>query len=761
MKKWFFVVVFAWSQLLYTQDFSQSWKGYFAYNQIVDVAHSTQKIFAATPNALFLKNASSTDITTINSINGFKPENISAIYHSESANKTFAGNTNGLLVIVNSNGSISNKIDIISEVPVPPTKKKINSFYENNGKLYIATNYGISVLNISNSEFIATYYIGNSGEEIPVLQTTIFNNDLYAVTQNQGIKKISVTNPAPFDFSQWQTFDNGIWAGITTFNNKLVATNTSSITYSYNGSSFQPVFSQSQNAIKFKSNGTHLIITTPNHIYVLDQNFQQIAHITEIPNNTNVFSSATTLGSKLYIGTAENGFFETDLSNPTQFNDITPNGPERNSIFRIKKTNKELWAVYGGYDKTYNPYAFAPGAPNTFPISYYNETDGWKKIPYSDLLETKAISGICINPKNENEIYFTSYFSGLLKVKNKIPEILYKTSNSGLGESFPNDIRVNSPAFDSDNKLWLTVSRVALAPLKAFNLNSNWQGFGFNNLTTNPAADSYSIIQIDRNKTKWIATYRNGLVAFNENYNNKTQVVDVEDGNLPDTDVRTIALDNNQQLWIGTAKGLRVLRNTSSFVTSNETLKADAIIIQEGDLAQELFYQQSILDIAVDGANRKWVSILDGGVFLVSANGQETVHNFTKSNSPLPSNNVVDIEIDGVSGEVFFATEKGMVSFVGTATKPSETLDAVFVYPNPVRPDYLDTVKISGLTDKANVKITDVEGNLVYETTSSGGTIEWDTSAFGSYKVASGVYIIFVASKDGLDSTVKKVMIIR
>lgn len=760
MKKWCFVVFFGWSQMLVSQDFSQSWKGYFAYNEIVDVAHSTQKIVAATPNALFQKNTSSTDVTTINSINGFKPENISAIYHSESTNKTFAGNTNGLLVIINANGSISNKIDIISEVPVPPTKKKINSFYENNGKLYIATNYGISVLNISNSEFIATYFIGNSGEETPVLQTTIFNNDLYAVTQNQGIRKISITNPSPFDFSQWQTFDNGYWAGITTFNNKLVATNTNSLTYLYNGSSFEPVFSQAQNAIKFKSNANHLTITTPNHIYVLDQNFQQIAHITEIPNNTNVFSSATTLGSKLYIGTAENGFFETDLSNPTQFNDITPNGPERNSIFRIKKTNKELWAVYGGYDKTYNPYTFAPGAPNTFPISYYNETDGWKKIPYSDLLETKAISGICSNPKNENEIYFTSYFSGLLKVKNKIPEILYKTSNSGLGESFPNDIRVNSPAFDSDNKLWITVSR-AVAPLKSFNLNSNWQSFGFNNLTTNVTADNYTTIQIDRNKTKWIATYRNGLVAFNENYNNKTQVIDVEDGNLPDTDVRAIALDNNQQLWIGTAKGLRVIRNTSEFITANETLKTAAIIIQEGDLAQELFYQQSILDIAVDGANRKWVSILDGGVFLVSSNGQETIHNFTKSNSPLPSNNVVDIEIDGVSGEVFFATEKGLVSFVGTATKPSETLDAVYVYPNPVRPDYLDTVKISGLTDKANVKITDIEGNLVYETTSSGGTIEWDTTAFGSHKVASGVYMVFVASKDGLDSTVKKVMIIR
>ena len=127
----------------------------------------------------------------------------------------------------------------------------------------------------------------------------------------------------------------------------------------------------------------------------------------------------------------------------------------------------------------------------------------------------------------------------------------------------------------------------------------------------------------------------------------------------------------------------------------------------------------------------------------------------------MPSNNVVDIEIDGVSGEVFFATDKGMVSFLGTSTKPSNNLSDAYVYPNPVRPNFAGTVKISGLTDKANVKITDIEGNLVYETTSSGGTIEWDTTAFGQYKVASGVYMVFVASEDGLDSVVKKVMVIR
>jgi ligand-binding sensor domain-containing protein len=194
---------------------------------------------------------------------------------------------------------------------------------------------------------------------------------------------------------------------------------------------------------------------------------------------------------------------------------------------------------------------------------------------------------------------------------------------------------------------------------------------------------------------------------------------------------------------------------------SDDQIQSKSIIILENGQAQELFYDQFITDIEVDGANRKWVSLADAGVYLVSPDGQNTIYHFTKDNSPLPSNNINDIDIDGVTGEVFFATDKGLVSFKGTATKASDNLNNVFVYPNPVRPEFTGTVKIAALTNKANVKITDIEGNLVFETTSEGGTVEWDTTAFGSYKVASGVYIVFISAEDGIETTVKKIMIVR
>ena len=744
------------------QQSNQMWKGYFSYNEIVDVESASNEVFASTQNALFSQVIASSNLNIYNSITGLKPDVISTIHHSESFNKTFVGNKNGLILIQNSDGSVTTKVDVIEEVPVPPNKKKINDFYEFNGRLYVATDYGISVIDVATSEFITTYFIGTAGEETEVLQTTVLNNEIYAVTRSFGIRKANINNPNLFDFSQWQTFDTNFWTGIVTFNNQLVATNTNARTYRYNGASFQEILNHNQIGLKLKTNGNELIITTQNNIYVLGQSFNIIAHITQIPNLNVKFTAATVVDEFIYIGTEKNGLFSTPITNPTVFTAMSPNGPLQNYAFRVKKGINKLWMVHGDYTQQFNPYPL-----DELGISTFTADNSWQILPYQDLLGAKSLSDIAINPSRSNEVFVTSYFSGMLKFQGEDVELLNNTNTgtNGLeslvvtGNPSYVDIRINSPAFDKEGNLWVTNGFVDRG-IKVLRTNGQWQSYDLTGITANLATGRYNSMAIDKNSTKWIAAYNDGVVAFNENYGNKFIVINQENANIPTSVVNCLAIDNRNQLWIGTMAGLRVLSSVDRFITETE-LDVFPIIIQEGDLAQELFYQQPILDITVDGANRKWVSIADGGVFLVSSNGQQTVYRFDKSNSPLPSNNILDIEIDGVSGEVFFVTDKGMVSFLGTSTKPSDSLGDVYVYPNPVRPNFVGTVKISGLTDKANIKITDIEGNLVYETTSSGGTIEWDTTAFGKYKVASGVYMIFVASEDGLDSTVKKVMIVR
>ena len=763
-----FLVVFFFFQIGFSQQ-NQQWRGFFSFNKIKDVTESPTKIMAVSENAFFSKDINTNQLQIINSIDGLKPEDISAVYHSASTNRTFVGSNNGLLLIINPDGTILYKGGIVEEVPVSPFIKKINHFNEYNGKIYLSCDYGISVFDLTTLEFGDTYYIGNNGETIKIFQTTILNDEIYATTQSFGIKKAGVNNPNLVDFSQWQTFESGFWIGVTTFNNQLLGANVNGIIYIINAnSSITQIANLGGIPLDIRVNNNNLITTSRTNVLVFNQSLQQIAQIqnsqiTEIPVT---FVCATVIESTIYIATNENGIITTPISNPTSFQFLLPNGPINDDIFRIKKSSTELWALYGKYSRNYNPYN--PNPPfglYQFPISKYSDQNGWTLLPYEDIFQAKSLSNIAFNPNNEKEVYVSSYYSGLLKIVDDVPVILYNASNTGVNGlqsipgQVPDDIRVNGPAFDKEGNLWMTNSLVSKG-LKVLRSNGTWQSYDLSDVISEPLNESYAIPVVDKNFTKWLPTSRSGLIAFNETINKSMQISDNEQGNLPIQDVRCVAIDNRNQLWIGTGRGLRIISSVDQFL-SQDQIETRAIIILEDDLAQELFFDQFILDIAVDGANRKWVSLADSGVYLVSANGQETIFQFTKSNSPLPSDNVNDIEIDPVSGEVFFATDKGLVSFKGTATRPSDSLQNVYAYPNPVRPGFDGTVKIAGLTSRAVVKITDIEGNLVFETTAEGGTIEWDTTAFGKYKVASGVYMILVSAEDGVDTTVKKVMIIR
>lgn len=753
-----------------TIGFSQSnqlWQGYFSYSKITDLSESTDNIFASSENAFFSKNLNTNDLKTTTSVDGLKAESITALYYSATVNKTFVGNQNGLLLVVNADGSIMYKKGILDEVPVSPVIKRINHFLEFNNKLYISCDYGITVFDLVTFEFGDTYYIGNGGQQVKIFQTTILNNEIYAVTETNGIKKVALSNPNIVDFNQWQLFDSGNWNGITTIQNKLVALNTNGKVYKHNGVSFDEILNLSQAGLDIRTSNDYIIVTSLNHVYVLNSSFQQVVHIntSQVTIASVTFSCATVIDGIVYIGTYENGILTTEISNPTTFEIVMPDGPKRNNIFRLKKTSSLLWATYGGYDAAFGTNYFFYG------VSKYSNQSGWSYIK-PELIGALSLTDIVANPKDENELYISSYYSGLVKIKNDVITLFDQNTNPPNGpenqQVVPGFflIGVNGPAFDSLGNLWYTNILIQNG-LKVLKANNTWQSItDWPSNIENITSERYSKMVIDKNNTKWIpSSTGNGLIVFNENYANKfLRIKTGTDGNLPTTDVRSLAIDARNQLWIGTTRGLRVLSNVDAFKTETD-IQTKPIIITEvidgSSLAQELFYEQFISDILVDGANRKWVSISDSGVYLISANGQETIYHFTKENSPLPSNNINDLEIDSVTGEVYFATDNGLVSFKGTATKPSDDLNNVYVYPNPVRPEFEGTVKISGLTSKAVVKITDIEGNLVYETTSQGGTIEWDTTAFGKYKVTSGVYMILISANDGIETTVKKVMIIR
>src|SRR5690606_38535178 len=207
------------------------------------------------------------------------------------------------------------------------------------------------------------------------------------------------------------------------------------------------------------------------------------------------------------------------------------------------------------------------------------------------------------------------------------------------------DLRIYGVAFDRNGTGWMTNTAGTDPALISINTNNQFNRYTSNILeSNNPGSDAYLLPVIDKNNTKWFASRLSGVFAFNETRNNKAMKIDTNNG-LPSFGVRSIALDYKNELWIGTSKGLRVIRNIDQFLTSSQ-LTADNIRIEYGENVEELFYEQEILNITIDGSNNKWVSIAESGVFLISDRYQ-TLYNFTTSNSPLPSNDVIAVTIDG------------------------------------------------------------------------------------------------------------------
>ncbi len=756
----FFLLIF-----FIQNSFAQSkllWQGYFSYTEIKDVSASATAVFAASENALFSKNVITNVIKTTNTIDGLSGQTISSIYHSAAFNKTVVGYDNGLIIVINeTDGSLLKVVDIINK-QLQPSIKKINHFMEFDGIVYVSCDFGIVQFNLAGLQFGDTYFIGDNGAEIIVNQTAVYNGFIYAAT-NSGVRRAAVTNKNLIDYRQWETIATGNWSSVIPFGADLYAINGAGNVHKFDSVSntFVGFIVLAQPSFDARSTDNYLIITTGNSVYIYNNQMALVRQINtnQITDSNPLFSCATIIGDSIFIGTKENGLIVAALSSAGIFDNITPIGPSRNNIFSLQATATSLWAVYGDYTADYNPYPL-----DSYGISKF-DANGWLNIPYEDVLGAQSLTRILVNPNNENEVYASSFFSGLLKLENNIPKILYNQTNSGLesltflGPTYI-DIRVNGTAFDKSGNLWVTNSRVKNG-LKVLKTSGQWQSYAMDGILESPNDNNFGTIAIDKNGTKWLSTNSDGVVGFNESTNKFKKITAGSDtGNLPSSNVRTVAIDTRNQLWIGTTKGLRVLPNIGNFQTEDQ-MKANPIIILEDNLAQELLFEQFITDIAVDGANNKWIGTADSGLFLVSPNGQETKYHFTINNSPLPSNVINDVAINSLTGEVFIATSKGLVSFKGTATTANDDLSKVYVYPNPVRPEYTGTVKIAGLLDKANIKITDIEGNLVYETTSEGGTIEWDTTAFGKYKVASGVYMIFISAQDGVETKVKKVMIIR
>lgn len=750
--------------IVLSQDFSDRWKGYFSYYNITDLDESDNKVYAAAENAYFIYDIPTQTIQTVTSIEGLSGNKISKIYHSKNYGLTCIGNEDGLIqIVMDNNQNIFSVVDIRDEISISPNNKRINNFFEFEGKLYISTDFGIAEYSLQNLEFEDSFFIGENGSQIQINQITILEGKIYAATSLEGIKSADITNPNLIDFEAWQTEYTGNWKGVLNFSNTIFGlrnNNTISTLENRNASFFEDAGS---NVTGFNVSGEQLVITAADNVSAYNSELKLEAFIDQLQDAEFSINTSVSSNGHYFLGHRSLGLLNLQNSTTTTFSELSPAGPLLNKIFSLEATASDLWVTFGEYDQFLNPFPL-----NSRGLSHLTEEE-WINIDVENLNNARELSNVTIDPSNPNRVFVSSFFDGLLEIENNELIQQYDSSNSII-EGVPsniNDNRIGASVFDSQGNLYFTNS-IAENQLKRLNANGEFVNIVMSDGYLNPTETSSSKMVIDNNNNIFIGTLKDGVVAYSPTKNTSALISsNIQGVEFPDTfnanpNITALEIDQNSRLWIGTQAGLRVMSNPTAIFNENQNVRVSPIIIEDVDgLPQELLFEQFITDITTDGANNKWISTADSGVFQVSANGQDILNIFNVDNSPLPTNSVRTVSINQSTGEVFFGTTSGLLSYSSRVTSGNETLENLRAYPNPVRPNYTGLVIIDGLTNGANVKITDVSGNLVFEEFVDGGSLQWDTRAFGKHKVASGVYFIVVTGEDQIETKVGKIMIIR
>ena len=757
-----------------------NWNAYFSYNLISSIDNGESVIYFASYNSIFSYDTSSNQIEKFDTLNELSGDEISAFYYSEINNNIVIGYSSGFLQIIDLNSnSIINIYDILNKPTIPPNKKTINDFFQSGDQLLISTGYGVSIYNLNGYEFGDTYYIGDFATQINVTSTVIHENFIYASSPDLGILRANI-NSNLIDFNNWQTIYFGdiqelLYDGENIFfytDNSIMRINDEEIT---------SILTLENQIININSSDSKFIIITVEKCLIYNDQLTQLVYEIDSETYSSGFNEGIIKDNYIYIATNEKGVLIIN-NNSGDFSYLKPDGPLENDIFSVETLNNKTWVSYGNYTEYFNPYPLKFSG-----LSNYDENlNSWFNISKDSIPESAVnLNNISINPFNNDNVFISSFEGGLLEIEDLNIIEFYDNNNSGLESLSINDplyesVRISDLEFDQNGVLWILNSRID-SPLKSFNLDNNsWNSYDFTEIINDGFQDElgFNDIEVDDYGNKWIAGLRSGLIGFNNESgtNQLRKVFSQDQSNMPSSYVKSIAVDNNNHLWIGTIQGLRVLYNTSNFFDTSVVTTQQIVILEDG-IPRELLEQQYISDIEVDGANNKWVATIGSGVFYFSPNGQQTIHHFTKENSPLPSNNINDISINYSNGKVYFATDNGLVSYNTGSTSSSENFSNTYVYPNPVRPEFnteFEKVKITGLTQNVNIKITDIEGNLVAEAQSNinsryrnfnleidGGTAFWNGKNLRNRLVSSGVYIIMLSDLDSYETKVLKLMIVR
>ena len=742
-----------------------TWRSHPAYNDATQAVKAFGYICVLSEGALYFFDPSDQGLYTIDKTGGLGDTEIAAIDYCNSEKAVVLVYSNGNIDLLYDNFTIYNFTDLKNNSTGSVT---VNELKIDGNLAYISTNIGLVVFDVRRREIKNTYRLDS-----PVNTSVVIGDTIFCGT-DAGIWLGSLSTNL-LDFTNWKKFKDPKFIDLFVFDGKFSGRASDNRVWIINADGSLKNVRDNVDGLTFTDND-HLALIQDT-VVTLYNSYDDFTEYTFSYHVNDVVVDVTDWWvCQGYYGLCRYRSND-DVLVCTAAN-IKPNSPRRNWFHSVSWPQEGKLLVVGGCHN-YSGINY-PGT-----VMIY-ENDRWTSLD-EDITSRTGLDYINLteaaqDPNDPDHIFVGSTGQGLYEFQSGKFKKLHTWNNSALVSILNNNlynknnyVRISALQYDTYGNLWMANNETDTI-LKVLEPDGNWFGLYYNEMAGLP---TYKQLRFDNNGRLWINSSRGvkpGLFCIDFNGTLKDYSDDIikysgsvwtnQDGTAEEIyDVYFYDFDLDGQMWIGTNRGIFVLRDPDSFITDPDPV-FERIKIARDDysgLADYLFSGVMTTAIYIDQGNRKWIGTLDQGVFLLSADGTETLEHFTSSNSPLPSDNILSITEDGRNGSLFFGTSLGMVEYGGQARDPEETLSEsnILVYPNPVKPDFDGFVTITGLTEYSTVRIMSNSGRLVHVGTSNGGSYSWNLTDINGRPVPSGVYHAIITNQENNKSESTSITVIR
>ena len=732
------------------------WRSLLPYNTAVGLATDGSTIFTACNQAFFTYNPGTKNEESFSKVEGMSDIGMQCVGYDATTSTTVLVYTDGNIDLFKDN-TFYNIPDL--KIKSISGDKTVNHVFTENGTAYLSTSVGILVIDLTSHNIVETYQFIHHNQSVPVTCFGKSNGQFYAAT-TAGLYRADTSNPELQDFQVWQVIDSvHKFNDIAVVNSQLFVSNKTSV-YAFVNDTFHLVYTPKSVLEHIDGAIGGLLISE-----FAPANFQGMVRTMDLHFNFvdsfvcgEPFQAVQLADSSVWVA---DGYYGLQVKSGNIAYKLTPPGPNDALSYDIYANNKNVWVAHGGYNGIFQSAGNRDGLSNLVNDKWVSYK-AYEYRPFDTLADFVGV----VKDEVSGTVYMGSYTYGLFILNSdgtfdlEKNNSIFDTSLAYFGQG---QRLVMGLALDHERNLWVTTLYSQHQLYARSVADGTWYKFQ----VPGPLNGGETVVD-DNDQIWYVNDYGSGVTVYNYNRtltdptddNSYHLSTGVGNGNLPSNNVFCIAKDENNSIWIGTDNGIGIVSNCSLPTTQTPPCDANLPIVQYDQFAGYLFAGNNVKTIAVDGANRKWVGT-DEGVWLLSADAQKIIYRFTVDNSPLPSNNIRKIAIDKVTGDVYIGTDAGLVSYRSTATEGGTTNADVKIFPNPVKHDYEGTIAINGLVANADVRITDINGQLVYKTIAYGGQATWNGLDYTGHRPQTGVYLVFVSSSDGSQTYTGKIVFVQ